>query len=78
MLDGRDPCRRVPTESGQDGPETACFYSAVVDRLLSHDGSAALARHVGNAVLKEDSRGTRLAKEHRTANAGSTPPWPPS
>jgi hypothetical protein len=65
MLDGRDPGRRVPTESGQDGPETAWFYSAVVDRLLSHDGLAALARHVGDAVLKEDSRGTRLAKEHK-------------
>jgi hypothetical protein len=28
---------------------------AVVDRLLSHDGSPALARHVADAVLKEDS-----------------------
>jgi hypothetical protein len=34
------------------GPATARFYSAVVDRLLSHDGSlAALARHVANGVL---------------------------
>jgi phage terminase large subunit-like protein len=47
------------------GPATARFYSAVVDRLLSHDGSSALARHVANAVLKEDSRGARLAKEHK-------------
>jgi phage terminase large subunit-like protein len=39
--------------------------SAVVDRLLSHDGSGALARHVANAILKEDSRGARLAKEHK-------------
>jgi phage terminase large subunit-like protein len=37
----------------------------VVDRLLSHGGSSALARHVANAVLKEDSRGARLAKEHK-------------
>jgi hypothetical protein len=48
------------------GPASARFYSAVVDRLLSHDGSpAALARHVANGVLKEDSRGARLAKEHK-------------
>jgi phage terminase large subunit-like protein len=37
----------------------------VVDRLLSHDGSPALARHVGNAILKQDSRGARLSKEHK-------------
>jgi phage terminase large subunit-like protein len=47
------------------GPATARFYSAVVDRLLSHDGSSALARHVAAAILKEDSRGARLAKERR-------------
>ena len=32
--------------------------------LLTHDGSSAVARHVANAVLKEDSHGARLAKEH--------------
>jgi phage terminase large subunit-like protein len=36
-----------------------------VDRLLTHDGSSALARHVTNAVLKENSSGARLAKEHK-------------
>jgi hypothetical protein len=34
-------------------------------RLLSHDGSAALARHVAKAVLREDSRGARLAQAHK-------------
>jgi phage terminase large subunit-like protein len=47
------------------GPATARFYSAIVDRLLSHDGSAALGRHVANAVLKQDSRGARLSKESK-------------
>jgi phage terminase large subunit-like protein len=32
---------------------------------VTHSGDARLARHVGNAVLKEDSRGTRLAKVHK-------------
>jgi phage terminase large subunit-like protein len=54
-----------PQSPARMGPETARFYSAVVDRLLSHDGSPALARHVADAVLKEDSRGARLAKEHK-------------
>jgi phage terminase large subunit-like protein len=33
--------------------------------VLTHDGSSALARHVANAILREDSRGARLAKEHK-------------
>ena len=47
------------------GPATSRFYAAVIDRLLTHDGSSALHRHVANAVLKQDSRGARLAKEHK-------------
>jgi hypothetical protein len=58
-----------PQSPARRGPETARFYSAVVDRLLSQDGSPALARHVADAVLKEDSRGARLAKEHKDKTA---------
>ena len=32
---------------------------------LTHSGDPHLARHIGNAVLKEDARGSRLAKERR-------------
>jgi phage terminase large subunit-like protein len=32
---------------------------------LTHSGDSRLARHVGNAVLREDARGARLAKERR-------------
>jgi phage terminase large subunit-like protein len=59
------PVGEYPQGPARMGPATSRFYSAVVDRLLSHDGSSALARHVANAVLKEDSRGARLAKEHK-------------
>jgi phage terminase large subunit-like protein len=45
------------------GPATARFYQLVVDRELTHDGGSALARHVANAILREDSRGARLSKE---------------
>jgi hypothetical protein len=45
------------------GPATARFYQLVVDQELTHDGGSALARHVANAILREDSRGARLSKE---------------
>jgi len=38
------------------------LYEAVINGQVTHWGNTWLARHVGNAVLKEDSRGTRLAK----------------
>jgi phage terminase large subunit-like protein len=66
LLDGEGiPVGEYPQGPARMGPATSRFYAAVVDRLLSHDGSSGLARHVGNAVLKEDSRGGRLAKEHK-------------
>jgi phage terminase large subunit-like protein len=66
LLDGEGiPVGEYPQSPARMGPATSRFYSAVVDRLLTHDGSPALARHVANAVLKEDSRGARLAKEHK-------------
>jgi phage terminase large subunit-like protein len=66
LLDGEGiPVGEYPQGPARMGPATARFYAAVVDRLLTHDGSSGLARHVGNAILKEDSRGARLAKEHK-------------
>jgi phage terminase large subunit-like protein len=32
---------------------------------LTHDGDPSLARHVANAMFRVDSRGARLAKEHK-------------
>jgi phage terminase large subunit-like protein len=66
LLDGEGiPVGEYPQGPARMGPATSRFYAAVVDRLLTHDGSSGLARHVGNAILKEDSRGGRLAKEHK-------------
>jgi phage terminase large subunit-like protein len=39
------------------------FYSAVMERRLTHDGDPGLARHVANAVLRVDQRGARPTKE---------------
>jgi phage terminase large subunit-like protein len=58
-------------------PATARVYEAVVNGQLTHSGDSRLARHIGNAVLREDARGARLAKEGKDPG-GSTPPWPPS
>lgn len=44
------------------------FYDAVLDRKFTHDGNAALARHVGNMVLKIDAKGARPTKETRLSN----------
>jgi phage terminase large subunit-like protein len=46
-------------------PATTQFYEAVVNGTLTQSGDARLSRHIGNCVVRVDSRGTRLAKEHK-------------
>jgi phage terminase large subunit-like protein len=66
VLDGDGiPVHEFFQTAARMGPATARFYQLVVDQELTHDGSSALARHVANAILREDSRGARLAKEHK-------------
>jgi phage terminase large subunit-like protein len=66
VLDGDGiPVHEFFQNAARMGPATARFYSLVVDQELTHDGSSALARHIANAILREDSRGARLAKEHK-------------
>jgi len=43
------------------------FYQLVTSAGLSHDGHAGLARHVGNAVLKESSAGAFIVKEDKAS-----------
>jgi phage terminase large subunit-like protein len=38
------------------------FYKGVVDGRMTHDGDPRLARHIANAVLKEDRYGARIVK----------------
>jgi phage terminase large subunit-like protein len=66
LLDGEGlPVLEYPQSPGRMTPATARFYEAVVNGALTHSGDSRLARHIGNAVLREDARGARLAKEHR-------------
>jgi phage terminase large subunit-like protein len=65
LADERIPTSEFPQSPSRMTPATTSLYEAVVNDAVSHDGDRRLARHVANAVLKTDSRGTRLAKEHR-------------
>jgi phage terminase large subunit-like protein len=66
LLDGEGlPVLEYPQSPGRMTPATARFYEAVVNGQLTHSGDSRLARHVANAVLREDARGARLAKERK-------------
>jgi phage terminase large subunit-like protein len=66
VLDGDGiPVHEFFQNAARMGPATARLYQLVVDGELTHDGDPALARHMANAILKQDSRGARLAKEHK-------------
>ena len=49
---------------------TACakFYDAVVEKRLQHDNNPILARHLSNAVVKNDNLGIRIVKENRASS----------
>src|SRR5215204_2869049 len=66
LLDGEGlPVLEYPQSPGRMTPATSRFYEAVVNGALTHSGDSRLARHIGNAVLREDARGARLAKERK-------------
>jgi phage terminase large subunit-like protein len=43
------------------------FYQAVTVEGVSHDGHPGLARHIGNAVLKETAQGAYITKEDKSS-----------
>jgi phage terminase large subunit-like protein len=65
LADERIPVSEFPQSPSRMTPATTGLYEAVVNGAVTHSGDERLARHVANAVLKADSRGTRLVKEHR-------------
>jgi len=58
------PVTEWPNTLARTVPTWKEFYSAVMEKRLSHDADPGLARHVANAVLKVDHRGARPTKEH--------------
>lgn len=59
------PVVLFPQSASRMTPATTRFFEAVLNQSLTHDGDPRLSRHVGNATLKQDARGSRLAKESR-------------
>ena len=56
-----------PQTLSRMGPATQRFYEMVTTRKLRQFGDPALARHLDNAQLKVDSRGSRLQKDARNS-----------
>ena len=57
-----------PQTASRMTPATTRFFEAVVNEQITHNGDPQLARHIGNATLRVDQRGSRLAKEKRGSN----------
>lgn len=49
------------------GPATQRFYELVTTKGITHDGDPRLSRHLGNAVIKTDTRGSRLSKDAKSS-----------
>lgn len=54
-----------PQNMSRMAPATQRFYELVTSKRLTHDGDPRLARHIGNAQVKTDSRGSRLSKDSK-------------
>ena len=59
------PVVTFPQTASRMTPATTRFFEAVVNKQITHNGDPQLARHIGNASLRVDQRGSRLAKEKR-------------
>jgi phage terminase large subunit-like protein len=57
------PVEAYPQVPVRMTPATTRFGEAVMNGTLSHSGDPRLSQHVANAVVREDGRGARLAKE---------------
>ena len=65
LADERLPVEVYPQVPARMTPATTRFAEAVLNQALIHSGNPDLGRHVTNAVVKPDSRGTRIIKEHK-------------
>jgi phage terminase large subunit-like protein len=59
------PVLEFPQSTQRMTPATTGLYEAVVNGTVTHSGDPRLARHVANATVRTDSRGTRIYKEHK-------------
>lgn len=59
------PVVEFPQSAQRMTPATVGLYEAIVNQQVTHSGDAMLTKHVMNARVVEDSRGTRLQKDRR-------------
>jgi len=59
------PVVTFPQTASRMTPATTRFFESVVNKQVTHDGDVKMARHIGNATLRVDQRGSRLSKEKR-------------
>ncbi len=59
------PVVEYPQTPARMTPATTTFYEAVTNSTVTHNGDPRLARHIANATVRTDARGTRLSKEHK-------------
>ena len=67
LADDGLPVTEFPQSPSRMTPATKRTTDMVNTRSMTHSGDPALTRHVSNAVLKQDSRGTRLMKEAKSS-----------
>ena len=63
------PIVEFPQTSNRMTPATTRVSESLANGVMTHSGDVRLARHVSNAILKIDSRGRRIQKEHRASTA---------
>lgn len=67
LTDDGLPMVEFPNSVARMVPATQAAYASIVDAEITHSGDKALARHLGNAVIKADGRGERITKESPTS-----------
>lgn len=61
------PIVRFPQNLTRMAPATQRFYELVTTRKIYHDGDPRLSRHLDNATIKVDTRGSRLSKDAKNS-----------
>ena len=65
--DGEELFVAYPQTPSRMGPATQRFYDLVQTQKIRHNGDPRLARHLGNAQIRTDERGSRLVKDARNS-----------
>jgi phage terminase large subunit-like protein len=63
--DGESVFVAFPQTGSRMAPATQRFYELVQNQKIRHNGDPRLARHLGNAQIRVDERGSRLVKDAR-------------